>query len=258
MKAGNALWFNNFGINAGAALRLFAFPFAGGSAAAYRTWAGKLPGVEVVAVCLPGRERRIEEAAFDSLPALMGQLVPQIAPLLDRPFALFGHSMGALLAFELARRLDKAHLPQPEQLFVSAFHVPEMLPQRQRLAHLPDQEFLERLTRYGGIPAAVLETPELLRLLVPTMRADFGLLETFDYRAGPLLACDIAAFYGTSDHAAPCADMKGWGRHTSGGFTLSGFEGGHFFLKSAEDALLASIAATLESRQAASAARMWA
>lgn len=243
------IWFNNFSKNINAPYRLFTFPFAGGSSAIYRQWPAGLPDVEVMAVCLPGRERRFEERPFDSMAALMQQLVPQIAPLLDRPFAFFGHSMGALMAFELVRQLATSKLPQPEKLFLSAFYAPEKLTERQPLHRLPDADFLQRLISFGGIPAAVLDAPELLELLLPTVRADFSMIETFDIAAGNPIGRDIVAICGSHDHAAPRRDMLGWRNHTTADFSLSELEGGHFFLKSAERELLHLIDVSLRQRQ---------
>ncbi|AMP07568.1 thioesterase II family protein [Collimonas pratensis] len=244
-----SIWFSNFSKNIGAPYRLFTFPFAGGGSAIYRQWPARLPGVEVMAVCLPGREMRIEEAPFDSMAALMQKLLQEIAPLLDRPFAFFGHSMGALMAFELARQLAKMNLPQPEQLFLSAFQAPENLAERHILHKLSDADFLRQLIRYGGIPAAVLDAPELLKMILPAMRADFSMIETFGFNAGKPIASDIVAFCGSHDHAALRQDMLGWRDQTSAGFSLSELPGGHFFLKSAESDLLQLIEASLEQRQ---------
>lgn len=249
----SSLWFNNFSKNIGAPYRLFVFPFAGGSSSIYRSWAARFPGIEVMAVCLPGRETRIEERPLDSMPALMQQLVPQIAPFLDRPFAFFGHSMGALMAFDLTRQLARSGLPQPDQLFLSAFHAPEHLSGRKTLHTLPDRDFLRHLIQYGGMPPAVLEAPELLRLMLPVMRADFSMIETFELGVFPPVSMEIISFCGSEDHAAPHQDMLGWRDHTAAAFSLTTLPGGHFFLKTAENQLLQLLATSLEQRSFMSA-----
>ncbi|HAT33723.1 MAG TPA: putative thioesterase [Janthinobacterium sp.] len=244
----NATWFNNFSSNINAPYRLFTFPFAGGGSSIYRQWPARLPGVELMAVNLPGREMRIEEAPFDSMDALMAQLLPEIAPLLDRPFSFFGHSMGALTAWTLARHLAKAQLPQPDKLFLSAFHAPHVPARRPVLHKLPDLDFLRQLIRYGGIPGGVLESPELLRMVLPTLRADFSMIETCADPERHLISSEIVAFCGEQDAAAPAADMLAWREQTRSAFSLTELPGGHFFLKSAQDQLLQLVDAALEQR----------
>lgn len=244
----NATWFNNFSQNVNAPYRLFAFPFAGGASSIYRQWPALLPGVEVMAVCLPGREMRIDDAPLHSMEALLTQLLPEIAPLLDRPFSFFGHSMGALTAFALARVLAKARLPQPDTLFLSAFHAPGVAARRPVLHHLPDLEFLRQLIRYGGIPAGVLESAELLRMVLPILRADFSMIETLKLDDAILVDSPIAAFCGAQDPAAPKSDMLGWCEHTRGAFSLTELQGGHFFVKSAQEELVRLVDAALARR----------
>lgn len=246
----NATWFNNFSSNINAPYRLFAFPFAGGSASIYRQWPAQLPGVEVLALCLPGREMRIDEPPVHSMDALMAQLLPEIAPLLDRPFSFFGHSMGALTAFSLARLLAKAGLPQPDTLIVSAFHAPHVAARRPLLHALPDLAFLRQLVRYGGLPPAVLGSPELLRMVLPILRADFTMIETCNLDEKILIDSAIVAVCGDQDQAAPRADMLTWGEHSKScePFRLSELPGGHFFIKSAHDQLLQLVDAALARR----------
>jgi medium-chain acyl-[acyl-carrier-protein] hydrolase len=249
----NPVWFNNFSSNINAPYRLFAFPFAGGGASIYRSWPARLPGVELMAINLPGREARIEEAPAQSMDALMAQLLPEIAPLLDRPFSFFGHSMGALTAYTLTTRLAQAHLPQPDKLILSAFHAPSVPRRRPDLHQLPDRDFLRQLIRYGGIPGAVLESPELLRMVLPILRADFTVIETGGFPQAPMLGCEIVAFCGDLDAAAPRADMLGWRERTRAPFSLTELPGGHFFLKSAQDELLRLVDGALEHRHFAPA-----
>ena len=231
-------WFTNYSKNSGAPYRLFTFPFAGGGAAIYRKWPERFSNVEVLAALLPGREGRIGEPALTSMETMLQQLVPAIAPLLDRPYVFFGHSMGALIAFELTRRLARDGLRCPECLFVSAFRSPDR-PSRNRILHpLSDREFVRELTTYGGIPAQVLEMPELLELMVPTLRADFSVLETYRFVPAEPVASPIVAFCGTQDDVATRQEMLDWRDKTSAEFFLHDLQGDHFFLQSAEVALL--------------------
>jgi surfactin synthase thioesterase subunit len=220
------------------------FPYAGGNAHAYRTWPAALaPRVEVCAVELPGHGSRLSERPHTRLERLLDELVPAVAPLRDRPLALFGHSMGALVAFELARRLESAGAP-PLHLFVSGCSPPQ-LPQREWLHTRPREEIIEAVRGLDGTPSEVFAHPELLDLLIPMLRADLELIETHVFGPGRLLACPVTAFAGASDPAAPAAFAPRWGDHASGPFESRIFEGGHFFLRTAEAEVLESIRAVL-------------
>src|SRR5262245_13516853 len=145
-----------------ARLRLLCFPHAGGGTALYRSWAGALPpGVELGIALLPGREARLHEPPIDRMDTLVASLLKDIAPYLDRPYALFGHSLGALVAFELARALRAAGAPAPRALLVSANPAPQLVHDDPPIHDLPEPLFLEEIRRYGGMPATVLQSPEL-------------------------------------------------------------------------------------------------
>src|SRR5438128_8987281 len=160
--------------NPTARMRLFCFPFGGGGASTFGKWPTILPTtVEVCPVQLPGREERYGEPAYTDLVQLARVIVPEIQPYLDKPFAFYGHSMGALIAFEVARALRESGLPQPEILFVAAYQSPDAPMQRKGLSCLPDQEFIAELRRLEGTPEEALNNLELMDFLMPTMRADF-------------------------------------------------------------------------------------
>jgi medium-chain acyl-[acyl-carrier-protein] hydrolase len=211
--------------------RLFCLPHAGGGAAPYHRWSGHFPAnIELVPVKLPGREERIRERAIDRMPAMVAALTEALAGDLDLPFAVLGHSMGAIIAFELARAWRSSGIA-PLCLFVAACPAPQ-LPRRSAAIHgLSEGEFLEKLQhRYQGIPGAVASNEELMRLLLPTLRADFSLVETYECQAGPPLACPILALAGDEDAEVTVADVSAWRQQTAAAFSLRIFPGNHFFL----------------------------
>ncbi len=176
----------------GARARLFCLAHAGGGASFFRPWAAALPShIELCAVQLPGREQRFAEPCFEALEPLLDALIPALTPLFDWPFALFGHSLGALVAFELARRLEAAGTP-PLGLAASAFRAPH-LPAERRLSELPDTEFVAEIAGLGGMPGELLDHPELLETILPALRADFAIAERYRFAPGPKLAVPVAA-----------------------------------------------------------------
>ena len=227
-----------------AQVSLLCFPYAGGSSMMYRAWSRTLsPSIDVCAVELPGHGARVDEPLVTRLDALLDALVPAIAPILDRPVALFGYSMGSLVAFELARRLEERGV-RPLHLFVAARSPPQCAGRAQVHA-LPRPEFLRSIERLGGTPPELFRSRELLDLFVPVLRADIEMVETHVDRPGPLLACPITAFGGSDDpHALP-ATMPGWGEHTRGDFAYRELAGGHFFLRGAEREVLDVISRSL-------------
>jgi medium-chain acyl-[acyl-carrier-protein] hydrolase len=233
--------------NPQACCRLFCFPYAGGGASIYHAWSRGLPAtIDVCAVQLPGRENRIEEPLFTSLPSLIDALVYELAPYFDKPFAFFGHSMGALISFELARRLRRGRQPEPSQLFVSAYSAPQLPRSREVLHNLPSAEFLRSVFRMGGTPPAVLMNKELVNLMLPILRADFTIIETYVYTREEPLACPITAFGGGQDTVVTAHALQGWREQTSDIFKLYMLPGNHFFLQNNQQQLLQIIAADLQ------------
>lgn len=216
--------------NPKATLRLFCFPYAGGNASIFRQWSEFLPAwVEVWAVQLPGRGDRFKEAPISQLSFLVEQLFPHLQPYLDRPFAFWGHSMGALLSFELARQIRTKQHTNPCHLFISgrrAPHLPDRLP---HLHTLTDREFLDELRRFNGTPTKILDNVELMELLLPCLRADFAVCSTYIYTKQPPLDCPIAAFAGTQDFSEPPELLEGWQLQTRSQFSLQVLPGNHFF-----------------------------
>lgn len=220
-------WFLTRPRKSPARLRLFCFPYAGGGTPIYRDWQRLLPEeVEVCAAQLPGRGTRLQEPAFTDAGALVEALADAITPLLDLPFALFGHSMGAVIGFELARLLRD----RPAHLFVSGRPGPQSRLERDRMFDLPEDLFWERLRRLNGTPAEVIEHPELRELMLPMLRADFSVVETYVYRPGPPLDIPLTAFGGVADAEVSREQVEAWGRETTGPFAARLVPGDHFFL----------------------------
>ncbi|HJN44684.1 MAG: thioesterase domain-containing protein [Vicinamibacterales bacterium] len=228
--------------------RLFCFPYAGSGASGYHVWAKTLAAahLEVCAIQLPGRENRLSEPACEHLDILLPPLLDALEPHLDRPFGFFGHSMGTLLAFEAARALRDRGWPTPRRLFLSAGRPPHLARTDTPLHGLPDDAFLAAIVaRYQGIPAAVLEHRELLDLILPTLRADITLLETYRYRPAAPLAAGFSVFGGRSDPRVDDESLRRWRDLTEGPFLCETFDGGHFYLNDVRPALTDAIARCL-------------
>jgi surfactin family lipopeptide synthetase A len=225
--------------NPQARLRLFCFPYAGTGPSIFRAWSDGLPAdVEVCLVQLPGRGTRLMETPFTRLSPLVQTLAQAMVPLLDKPFAFFGHSLGALVAFELARQLRRQAGVQPVRLFISADRAPQ-LPQRDRPIHaLPEAEFLVELRRLNGIPGRVLEEADFMQSMLPVLRADFAVYETYVYSTEPPLNCPFSLFGGLQDHRVSRGDLEAWRDQTNGSFSLRMFPGDHFFLNTTQPLLL--------------------
>lgn len=227
-------------------VRLFALPYAGGGASLYRGWAAALPGVAVSAVHLPGREGRLAETPYDRIDPLVTALADAIDGLLDRPYAVFGHSMGARIAFELTRELRRRHRPGPFALIVScckAPHIPRI--PKPPVGSLSPALFLQVLRRMNGTPPEILDDPDLLAALLPALRADFTLIDEYDYDDEYALDCPIRAFGGVEDSDAREDDLLAWQSHTTASFRLRMLRGGHFVVRSRQREMLAAIAADL-------------
>jgi medium-chain acyl-[acyl-carrier-protein] hydrolase len=223
-------------------LRLFCFPYAGGGASIFRLWSKDLPEeVEVCPVYLPGRENRFLEPGFTNVQELARTLTDQLLPSTDIPFALFGHSMGGLICYVWACHMRKWHNRTPTLIFISGQRAPQLPPLHAPIHHLPDAAFLDELFRLGGTPAAVMQNKELMELMLPLLRADFTLYETYIYRPDVPFACPISAYYGEQDHLVSAKELAAWREHTHGTFTLTGIPGNHFFLQSSQNLLLQAI-----------------
>jgi medium-chain acyl-[acyl-carrier-protein] hydrolase len=222
-------------------VRLICLPYAGGGQASYQRWRTTLePDVEVVPVVLPGREMHVQLPLLTHYDDVLAYLWDVVLPRCRAPFALYGHSMGASMAFECARLLRNAGRDLPTVLLVSGARAPRFGPARPRLAHLPVDEFIEQLRRYGGTPEEVLAHAELLEYLLPLLRADFAVAESYTYRSGPPLPCPIGAYSGRKDSYS-WDEVDAWREETTGSFWHEEFPGGHFFIRSQEEQFLALI-----------------
>jgi medium-chain acyl-[acyl-carrier-protein] hydrolase len=231
-----------------AAVRLLCFPYAGAGASLFLGWSNLLPAwIDVWAVQLPGRENRVREAPYVSVPELVPVLGQSLLDCTDMPFAFFGHSLGALLAFEVCRFFRNEVGREPVQLLVSGHAGPQLPYLAPHIHGLADAELVQELRRYQATPEAVLQNPELLAMVLPVMRADFALLETYSYDARPPFSFPITAFAGLQDPEVGPPMVEAWQQQTVGTFRLVTLPGGHFFLQTAREALLRIVAADLES-----------
>jgi surfactin synthase thioesterase subunit len=203
------------------------------------------PSIEVWLVHLPGRERRLSEPPLGSIRAIAAQAVSGLAPHLHMPYALFGHSMGALISFELTRELRRTSNRLPEALLVSGFRGPHCPDRRPPIHDLPDDRFKQELQALNGTPTNVIANAELMDLLLPLMRADFQAVETYVYAEEAPLELPIRVYSGRDDRETPEEHLAEWDRHTSAGSRVTLFDGDHFYLRSCGAALRAQLRSDL-------------
>lgn len=226
-------------------MRLLCFPYAGGSEAVFRNWQEGLPeSIEVCAVQLPGRGARVKEPPLSDLRLLIEAAAEGLISRMDKPFAIFGHSMGGIIAFELARQFRREYGIQPVHLFISARCSPQSL-MGKTVPRLTDAALEAVLERGEATPREVLEDPELMELLLPVLRADFAIGQPGVLKLEPPLDCPITVFGGLEDLTARRPCLEGWREHTSGRFLLRMLPGGHFFLRDALPLILKAIATEL-------------
>tara|TARA_R110000851_G_scaffold46540_5_gene113140 strand:+ start:423 stop:1106 length:684 start_codon:yes stop_codon:yes gene_type:complete len=219
----------------------------------YRSWQSQAPSwLEIVPVQPPGRANRLREPALDSFPELVQSILPEFSTLLDRPYAFFGHSMGSVFASELAAEVVRREMRSPLHLFLSARQPPNLPSPVGPLSHLDDMAFVEEVNkRYGGIPREIIEAPEVLEMLLPTLKADIRTLEKIECTAPKPLPISISALGGKSDRLVPENLLAGWESWTETDFRLQLFEGGHFYLDEQRSALILHIQDVLEAKSRA-------
>lgn len=229
-----------------AELRLFCLPYAGGSTAVFSSWPKQLPNfVEMCSIQLPGRGARLKEPPHTNLIESAQSIASAIVSECDKRFALFGHSMGAMLSFEITRCLRSRYGRMPAQIFVSGRRAPHLPKTEPQTYDLPKDEFIKELQRIEGTPEAVLNNEELLQLYIPVLRADFQACQTYPYKDGPPLDCPIVAYCGTQDEEEHQQTMEAWREQTTKSFKLRMIEGNHFFLHGNETTLLRSLSEEL-------------
>ncbi|WP_167594378.1 thioesterase II family protein [Corallococcus coralloides] len=233
-------------IDAQASCRLLCFNSAGTGATVFRQWdRASEPALNVVGIQLPGREGRFAEPPARDVRVLTEQLGPSLVPLLDRPFALFGHSYGALVAFELARWLRRHGLPAPLHLFVAGRPAPQLPYAYRKTYDLPDAEFIDVLRQYGGTRENILADAKALRFFLPIIRADLEANTLYAYREEPPFTCGITAMRGVEDPVCEEGPLLAWREQTQGAFEHVPFAGAHFFHVQAAEPLLRQVEATL-------------
>jgi medium-chain acyl-[acyl-carrier-protein] hydrolase len=232
--------------NAQARLRLFCFPYAGSGASIYQAWPNNLPPeIEVCSVQLPGRENRLKEPAFSQISNLIQTLASVLRSQMNIPFAFFGHSMGSLLSFELARQLRRQNAPSPVHLFAASRRGPQIPAKTGPTYLLPEDEFIEKMRFVDGTSEAILQSPKWINYLLPILRADLLMCETYNYTDEEPLNCPISAFGSYSDQVVSQEEVTGWNVQTNNLFKLQMFSGNHFFLHNARTDLLQAIAQDL-------------
>lgn len=242
-------WFVCPGSQPEAELRLFLFPYAGGGPAAFSKWVSGFPNhIEAWIAHYPGRGSRHQDAPMKQITTLAERFSQAVRPLLDRPFAFFGHSLGGLIAFELTRQMRQQDLPQPQALFISACGAPHLPDSHPPIHGYPDFEFMKSLQELNGIPSELLRQPDVMQLLLPVLRADFEAVESYEYsRDESPLHVPILAFAGLNDPRVSRERIEGWAIHTDAGFRSCYFPGDHFFINTCREVVITCISEGLTS-----------
>jgi medium-chain acyl-[acyl-carrier-protein] hydrolase len=228
-------------------LRLFCFPYGGAGASGYRAWSRSLPQeVEIVPVNFPGREARFRETPYTRMEPLLAELTATL-DFTSAPFAFFGHSLGALVAFALARELRRLGKRAPSLLVVSGYPAPQLHRDRPHVAHLPHDEFVATLREHFDVTPDLLDDPVLAEMALPVLRADLAIVETYVYRDEPPLALPLAAFGGIGDPEASEEQIRGWQAQSTQPVRVRMFPGGHFFVNSEREAVVGELATVLRS-----------
>jgi len=221
---------------AGRRLKLFCLPYAGGSAVIYNDWKSELsPEITVVPVEIPGRGKRRRELPLTHIGMIVDTLLNELQAELDAPCAFFGHSMGAVVAYEICRTLAKRGAASPRRLIVAGRRAPHLTPIHPPLHSLPHDELIAELYRLNGTPSEILKDAGVLELVIPILRADCQAAETYSPEIFPLLDCPISTFGGVADRDVTSDALAAWRDLTHGPFKARMFPGDHFFIHSARD-----------------------
>lgn len=212
--------------------RLFCLPFAGGGALEYRQWGNRFAQhIEVCPIQLPGRENRYGEPNDADIRSLACQLKTVLDPFCDKPYAIYGHSMGALIAYELVREIEQSGLPTPRTLIAAAHRAPHLPPRRPPIYHLPDPQFIAKLKEYGGFSDAILESAEMMDFLLPVLRGDFKRCDQYQLPQPSKIKTSLQIMAGSHDPHVLVSDAQAWSELTTGQCAFNLYEGGHFFLR---------------------------
>jgi medium-chain acyl-[acyl-carrier-protein] hydrolase len=231
---------------------MYCFPYAGGNAATFLPWQAAMgPEIEVCAVQLPGRGARLVEPPYTSMTELVAALGQVILSNNELPFVFFGHSLGGLVAFELARYCKHHYLPIPKHLFISACSAPRCRDSSPRLHELEDAALVEALKDYNGTPPEIINNHALMELVLPAIRADFKLAEDYEYRPGQTLNVPITVLTGTMDKHISVEQVVSWQEETISNCCIRVFEGDHFFINSNTTAVMDFLFAELAQLNAA-------
>jgi medium-chain acyl-[acyl-carrier-protein] hydrolase len=240
------LWFEQLSRTKLPSLRLFCFPYAGGSAELYRSWQRWFPPeIDICLVHLPGRGRRISEQAFTRAMALVNEIANRMVEHINVPYALYGHSMGALISFELARELCRRGNPGPRHVFVSGRSAPHWPRTQMATFQLSDDEFKAELSRLNGTPRDVLASPELMELFISLLRADFEIVETYEFHPTERLSCPITVYGGLHDEHVPIESCRAWQEQTSAVCKIRMVDGDHFFIRTPRTDFVAAFRADI-------------
>lgn len=242
----NHSWIPQFESKPQAKLRLFCFPCAGGTTYMFRQWVNLLPPtIEICAVELPGRYRRLNEPPYQDINLLLSALSTALVPYLNKPFAFFGHSMGGLVSFELTHLLRENYDLSPVHLFICGHRAAQIRDPHPPTYNLNDEKFKQEIVSLGGTPQEVIDNKEMMELLMPALRADFTALDNYVYQDKPVLDIPLTVFGGKSDPRASQTQLEAWQKQTSADFSLYMFEGQHFFIEPKRSSILGHIAQKL-------------
>lgn len=235
-------WFIKLRNTTQAKIRIFLFHYAGGSASAFHGWEKYFrPDIDVFAVQAPGRDSRFSESPISDMGVMTDCLLNEINHYLDIPCVFVGHSMGGLIAYELARKLESMERGSILHLVLSAVRAPFLPDVRPSIYNLPYEEIIEALKDYSKTSNEVLENPDVMQLFIPMLRADFSVGDTFKFHSHPKLKCRVSLFSGMNDDFVPIVDAKAWHSLVDCPIRYIDFEGGHFFIHDEQDKFVAAL-----------------